>query len=62
MHLRNAVSMNSDIDTIEDQVKGSVYHNDSVTFNYQLNDKASKAKLVKGSKRIPFEVERTQLQ
>ena len=49
--------MNSDIDTIEDQVKGSVYHNDSVTFNYQLNDKASKAKLVKGSKRVPFEVE-----
>ena len=42
---------------IDDQVKNSVYHNDSVTFNYDLRDKATKAKLVKGSKRIPFEIE-----
>ena len=45
------------IDTIDDQVKASVYHNDSVTFDYELNDKAAKAKLVKGSKRIPLEIE-----
>ena len=46
-----------DIVTIEDQIRGSGYHNDSITFNYELNDKAAKAKLVKGSKRNPFEIE-----
>ena len=46
-----------DVLTIDDQIRGSEYHNDSVTFNYELNDKSAKAKLVKGSKRIPFEVE-----
>ena len=48
----------NDIMTIDDQVKNSVYHNDSVTDDYELNDKSAKSKLVKGSKRIPFEVEK----
>ena len=53
-----SMAPHNDIMTIDDQVKNSVYHNDSVTFDYELNDKAAKAKLVKGSKRIPFEVEK----
>ena len=72
MNLRKAIgpSVNKDIninndhakasdyiDTIDDQVKASAYHNDSVTFDYEINDKAAKAKLVKGAKRIPFEIE-----
>ena len=47
-----------DMVTIDDQVRSSVYHNDSITFNYELNDKSAKAKLVKGSKRPPFELEK----
>ena len=46
-----------DIITIDDQVKGSEYHNDSVTFDYELNSKSAKAKLLKGSKRAAIEVE-----
>ena len=59
MPLRNPIGppVDKDIVTIEDQIRGSDYHNDSVTFDYELNDKAAKAKLVKGSKRNPFEVE-----
>ena len=44
--------------TIDEQVRSSIYHNDSVTFNYELNKKSAKGKLVKGSKRIPFEHEK----
>ena len=56
------LNMSSDKDTvsIREQVKNSVYKNDSITFNYELNDKAAKNKMVKGSKRIPFEVEKIQ--
>ena len=50
--------MSLDIVTIEDQVRSSVYDDDSISFDYELNDKAAKNKLVKGSKRIPFEVEK----
>ena len=57
MVLGIGTAMNNEFVTIDDQIKGSDYHNDSVTFDYELNDKAAKAKLVKGSKRIPFEVE-----
>ena len=42
---------------IGDQEKSSTYPNDSISFNYDLNDKSAKAKLVKGSKRFPFEIE-----
>ena len=56
MTLRKPISP-SDIVSIDEQIKGSDYHNDSVTFNYELNEKAARSKLVKGSKRIPFEVE-----
>ena len=56
MTLRKPISP-SDIVSIAEQIKGSDYHNDSVTFNYELNEKAARSKLVKGSKRIPFEVE-----
>ena len=52
------LKMSGNIVTIDDQVRSSVYHNDSVTFNYELNDKSAKAKLVKGSKRTPFEFEK----
>ena len=47
----------TDVITIDDQVRGSDYHNDSVTFNYELNNKSAKAKLLKGSKRPAIEVE-----
>ena len=56
MVLEIGTAMNKEFVTIDDQIKGSDYHNDSVTFDYELNDKAAKAKLVKGSKRTPFEV------
>ena len=47
-----------DILTIDDQVRSSTYHNDSKSFNYELNDKSAEAELVKGSKRLPFEFEK----
>ena len=47
-----AISTVGDIITFDDQIKSTIYHEDSVTFNYELNDKTAKAKLVKGSKRI----------
>ena len=47
---------NKDDVTIEDQVKGSELFQDTITFDYKLNDKAAKSKIVKGAKRIAFEV------
>ena len=44
---------------IEDFVKGCdlvKYREKEREFEYKLNDKAAKAKLIKGAKRIPFEV------
>ena len=38
-------------------MKGSKYHDDSVTFDYELNSKNAKNKLLKGAKRDPFEIE-----
>ena len=49
-----------EIVTIEEHVKSSeVLKNadSSITFDYQLNDKASKSKILKAAKRTPFEVE-----
>ena len=46
-----------DVVTIDDQIRSSIYHDDSMTFDYELNNKAAKTKLVKASKRIPFEVD-----
>ena len=48
---------NKDGVTIEDQVKHSDVFKDSITFDYKLNDKAAKAKIVKGAKRIAFEIQ-----
>ena len=50
---RKGPPVSIDVLTIDDQIRGSEYHNDSVTLK---NDKSAKAKLVKGSKRIPFKV------
>ena len=49
--------VNKVIFTIEDQVQFSGIYKDSQTFDYKLNDKAAKSKLVKGAKRNAFEVE-----
>ena len=49
--------VNKVIVTIEDQVQFSGIYKDSQTFDYKLNDKAAKSKLVKGAKRDDFEVE-----
>ena len=49
-----------EIVTIEEHVKSSeVLKNadSSITFDYQLNDKASKSKILKAARRTPFEVE-----
>ena len=43
--------------TIEDQVKSSEIFKQSITFDYKLNDKAAKSKLVKGAKREAFGVQ-----
>ena len=43
--------------TIEDLVNDSDVFKDSITFDYKLNDKAAKAKIVKGAKRIAFEIQ-----
>ena len=43
--------------SINDQIENSQYHNDSLTFDYELNSKAAKSKLLNKSKRIPSEVE-----
>ena len=51
------ISAVSDIMTIEEQVQNSDIKepsNGSRTFEYELSDKASKAKIIKGAKRIPF--------
>ena len=40
-----AISIDKDIMTLDDQIKSTVYHDDSITFNYELNDKTAKAKL-----------------
>ena len=50
-------SVSKEVVTIDDQVKASKYLDDSITFDYKLNDKAAKAKLVKSAKRVPLEIE-----
>ena len=44
--------------SINDQIENSEYHNDSLTFDYELNNKAAKVKLLNNSKRIPLEIEK----
>ena len=49
-----------EIVTIEDHVKNSEVlknMNSSITFDYELRDKAAKTKLVKAAKRTPIEME-----
>ena len=50
-------SENMDDVTIDEQVKASEYHNDSITFDYELSNKGAKSKLLKGSKRMPLKIE-----
>ena len=51
------VSKDVDIVTIEDQVHCSGSMNNSIIFDYQLDEKAAKAKLVKCAKKIPLEIQ-----
>ena len=54
-NMAKAIEMN----TIEDFIKESEvvkYDEDCRTFQYKLNDKSAKQKLIKGAKRIPFEI------
>ena len=49
-----------EIESIDDQVKYSELHKQSVgarAFHYKLNEKSAKSKLIKGAKRIPFLVQ-----
>ena len=48
---------NKDVVSIEDQVECSGFYNAGIVFDYKLNDKAAKSKLVKGAKRVPLEIE-----
>ena len=51
---------NDDVITIEEYVKNSEVSknmNSTINFDYQLNDKASKSKLLKAAKRSPIETE-----
>ena len=53
-------SANEEIVTLDDHVKSSEVLknlNSSIRFNYELDDKATTAKLLKAAKRIPIEVE-----
>ena len=43
--------------TMDNYVKNSMNFKNTRTFNYQLNDKAAKSKLIKSAKRAPLEVE-----
>ena len=54
--MAKAIEMTS---SIEDMIKDSeviICIDKRRTFKYELNDKAAKAKLIKGAKRIPFEI------
>ena len=59
MSMRRSLNFleNKDIVTLEDQVKCSEFYYDSMIFDYKLNDKAAKSKLVKGAKRAVFQLE-----
>jgi hypothetical protein len=52
---------NDEIVTLDDHVRSSEVlrniNSSSVQFEYELNDKATKAKLLKAAKRSPIEVE-----
>ena len=52
--------INQEVVTVDEHVRQSeVFRNQSTsrTFDYELNDKAAKAKLLKATKRIPLEIE-----
>ena len=59
MSMRRSLNFleNKDIVSLEDQVKCSEFYYDSMIFDYKLNDKAAKSKLVKGAKRAVFQLE-----
>ena len=48
-----------EIMTMEEHIKGTEVSKNSnmIKFDYMLNDKASKSKILKAAKRVPFEVE-----
>ena len=43
--------------SIEEQVKYSERFNNVMKFDYKLNDKTAKSKIVKGAKRVALEVQ-----
>ena len=54
------LSMNEETVTMEDHIKNSdIFKNsdNARVFKYELNEKATKSKLIKGAKKNPFEVE-----
>ena len=60
--MKKAISMSNgeEVVTIDDHVKQSELHkniNSSITFDYELKEKATKTKLVKAAKRVPMELE-----
>ena len=62
MNVKKALNapIGEEIITIEEHVKSSEVFknmNASLNFDYQLNDKPSKSKLLKAAKRSPIEVE-----
>ena len=62
MNMKKALnaSCSEEIVTIEEYVKSSEVlkkSNRSIVFDYQLNDKASKAKLLKAAKQNPMDIE-----
>ena len=53
--------INNEVVTIDEHIKISdleIESNQSITFNYELNDKSTKSKILKASKRAPFEIEK----
>ena len=56
--------VNKDLETIQEQVRNSEIHrrtNSSISFEYELNDKSAKSKLLKAAKRTPLDVEENAL-
>ena len=60
----NSMALNAPVNkeavTLEEHVRGSDIYKESssfITFDYELNEKAAKSKLLKGAKRVPLKIE-----
>ena len=54
------MNTNNQVITFEEHVRNSEVHRNSdniINFNYELSDKAAKAKILKAAMRIPLEIE-----